>query len=100
MRIIHGQGYSKSDRLRFKSLVYRNILTSTDTLLMAMDQLKISYTNPDISRHLQLLRALNADSVQEIGEEACEAIQKVWADEGVQECYQRRNQYQLSDSTK
>ena len=39
-------------------------------------------------------------AVLEMGEELSEAIKKVWADAGVQECYQRRNEYQLSDSTK
>ena len=28
MRIIHGQGYSEKDRLKFKMEVYRNILTA------------------------------------------------------------------------
>ena len=100
MRIIHGQGYSKADRMRFKPLVYRNIVTSSDTLIQAMEQLEISYVNPDMSRHISLIRALNPDTVQEVGEEVCEAIRRVWVDSGVQECYLKRNQFQLSDSTK
>ncbi len=28
MRIIHGNGYSDKDRLKFKPLIYRNILTA------------------------------------------------------------------------
>lgn len=100
MRIIHGQGYSKSDRLKFKVLVYHNIMTSVHAMLEAMGKLKIAYADPDAQRHVQLLEAMRPETVQELGSEVCEAIRKVWADSGVQECYQRRNEFQLSDSTK
>ena len=62
MRIIHGQGYSKSDRLKFKILVFRNIMASTHAMLEAMDSLKITYTNPDSKRHVQLLCGLSPDT--------------------------------------
>ena len=28
------------------------------------------------------------------------AIKKIWADSGIQQCYDRRREYQLSDSTR
>lgn len=45
MRIIHGAGYSDSDRAQFRVLVYRNILLGMSLLVEAMDNLKISYAN-------------------------------------------------------
>ena len=45
MRIIHGAGYSDSDRAQFRVLVYRNIVLGMTRLVEAMGNLKISYTN-------------------------------------------------------
>lgn len=62
MRIIHGQGYSKSDRLKFKVLVYHNILISVHAMLEAMGKLKIAYADPDALRHVQLLEAIRPET--------------------------------------
>ena len=62
MRIIHGKGYSKQDCLEYKNLVFRNILMSMHSLVQAMTELKIVYTDPDAERHVQLLRALTPES--------------------------------------
>ena len=45
MRIIHGAGYSDSDRAQFRVLVYRNIILGMTKLVEAMGNLKISYAN-------------------------------------------------------
>ena len=33
-----------------------------------------------------------------LNEELATAIQELWRDEGIQECYERSSEYQLSDS--
>ena len=43
MRIIHGAGYSDSDRAQFRVLVYRNIFLGMKLLIEAMENLKISF---------------------------------------------------------
>ncbi len=45
MRIIHGAGYSDSDRAQFTVLVYRNIFLGMSLLIEAMENLNISYAN-------------------------------------------------------
>ncbi len=45
MRIIHGAGYTDADRAQFRVLVYRNIILGMKVLTMAMDSLKIRYSN-------------------------------------------------------
>ena len=45
MRIIHGAGYSDSDREQFRVLVYRNIFLGINLLTEAMENLKIGYAN-------------------------------------------------------
>lgn len=102
MRIIHGKGYNDEDKRSFIKLVYQNILTSIQNLVNAMATLHIEYHNQDNHD--------NAEKVLEVQiEKICgfddfdpyvTAISAIWNDPGVHECYERRREYQLSDSTK
>jgi len=46
MRIIHGSGYSDEDRRSFVKLVYQNIFMAMNSMIRAMETLKIQYRNP------------------------------------------------------
>ena len=43
MRIIHGSGYSDEDKRGFIKLVYQNIFMAMQSMIRAMDMLKIVY---------------------------------------------------------
>lgn len=43
MRIIHGSGYSEEDKKGFTKLVYQNIFTAMQSMIRAMETLKILY---------------------------------------------------------
>ena len=43
MRIIHGSGYSDDDKRGFIKLVYQNIFMAMNSMIRAMDTLKIPY---------------------------------------------------------
>lgn len=43
MRIIHGSGYSDEDKRGFIKLVYQNIFMAMQSMIRAMDLLKIVY---------------------------------------------------------
>ena len=45
MRIIHGTGYSDEDKKGFIKLVYQNIFMAIQSMIKAMDFLKIEYEN-------------------------------------------------------
>lgn len=47
MRIIHGSGYTEEDRKSFTKLVYQNIVTAMQSMIRAMEMLKISLTKPE-----------------------------------------------------
>ena len=100
MRIIHGQGYTKGDRMKFKVLVHRNILMAIQALVNAMELLQIEYEMEDTLEHGRKLLNVRPEDIQDMEPEHLEAINRVWGDKGVQTCYQRRREYQLSDSTK
>lgn len=98
MRIIHGSGYSKSDRLKFKVLIHRNILTAIQALINAMEMLEIAFESADIE--MQDLLDVRPEDIVELRQEQFQSISHIWRDKGVQQCYQRRREYQLSDSAK
>ena len=54
MKIIHGAGYSEEDKKSFIKLVYQNIFMAMQSMIKAMDMLKIPYK--DSKNMVSLLR--------------------------------------------
>ncbi|XP_065764404.1 guanine nucleotide-binding protein subunit alpha-14 isoform X1 [Muntiacus reevesi] len=100
MRIIHGSGYSDEDRKGFTKLVYQNIFTAMQAMIRAMDTLRIQYVCEQNKENAQLIRGVEVDKVSTLSGDQVEAIKQLWRDPGIQECYDRRREYQLSDSAK
>ncbi|KAM6034804.1 guanine nucleotide-binding protein subunit alpha-14 [Theristicus caerulescens] len=100
MRIIHGSGYTEEDRKGFTKLVYQNIFTAMQVMVRAMDTLKIQYTSKENEESAQMIKEVEVDKVTVLERKQVEAIKKLWEDPGIQECYERRREYQLSDSAK
>ncbi|XP_065511823.1 guanine nucleotide-binding protein subunit alpha-14 isoform X1 [Caloenas nicobarica] len=100
MRIIHGSGYSEEDRKGFTKLVYQNVFTAMQAMIRAMDTLKIQYTSKENEESAQMIKEVEVDKVTVLERKQAEAIKKLWEDPGIQECYDRRREYQLSDSAK
>ncbi|XP_048449065.1 guanine nucleotide-binding protein G(q) subunit alpha isoform X1 [Chiloscyllium punctatum] len=100
MRIIHGTGYSDEDKRGFTKLVYQNIFTAMQAMIRAMDTLKIQYKYEYNKANAQLIRDIDVEKVTTFDNPYVEAIKCLWIDPGIQESYDRRREYQLSDSTK
>ncbi|XP_042278127.1 guanine nucleotide-binding protein subunit alpha-14-like [Thunnus maccoyii] len=100
MRIIHGGGYSEEDRRSYAKLVYQNIYTSMQTMIRAMEALKITFSGSQNQGLANLVLEVEVDKVEVLDQTHLAAIRSLWNDGGIQECYDRRREYQLSDSTK
>ncbi|KAM9841171.1 guanine nucleotide-binding protein subunit alpha-14-like [Aulostomus maculatus] len=100
MRIIHGTGYSEADRKGFTRLVFQNIVTAIQALVHAMKTLKIEYVDDKNTGHAEELSQVEAAQVSTLEAWQVNAIRRVWNDHGVQRCYERRREFQLSDSAK
>ncbi|XP_061881803.1 guanine nucleotide-binding protein subunit alpha-14-like [Entelurus aequoreus] len=100
MRIIHGGGYSEEDKRSYAKLVYQNIYTSMQTMLRAMQALHLTFSHTYNQTCATMILELEVDRVDDLHMDHVEAIKSLWTDAGVQECYDRRREYQLSDSTK
>lgn len=101
MRIIHGDGYSIADRRQHKELVHRNVFMSIQQLIRAMETLQISYDDPSAEEKAATIRALDSFGSEAPFEEPyITYISELWQNSGIQEAYQRRREYQLTDSAK
>lgn len=47
MRIIHGSGYTDEDKKDFIKLVHQNVISAMQSMVRAMDMLKIAYANSE-----------------------------------------------------
>ncbi|XP_011437271.1 guanine nucleotide-binding protein G(q) subunit alpha [Crassostrea angulata] len=100
MRIIHGSGYSDADRSGFIKIVYQNIFMAMQSMIRAMDTLNIPYSDPANEENSLLVRQADYETITTFDEPHVHAIKALWADEGIQECFDRRREYQLTDSAK
>ncbi|XP_011928414.1 PREDICTED: guanine nucleotide-binding protein subunit alpha-11 [Cercocebus atys] len=100
MRIIHGAGYSEEDKRSFTKLVYQNIFTAMQAMIRAMETLKILYKYEQNKANALLIREVDVEKVTTFEHQYVSAIKTLWDDPGIQECYDRRREYQLSDSAK
>jgi len=119
MRIIHGSGYTDDDKRGFIKLVFQNIFMAMQTMIRAMELLKIQYENPDsgvrsssatdvpgyssnmsLQEKAELVRSVDYETVTTFESPYVEAIKDLWNDGGITECYDRRREYQLTDSAK
>ncbi|KAG7498603.1 guanine nucleotide-binding protein subunit alpha-14-like [Solea senegalensis] len=100
MRIIHGSGYTEAERKNFTRLVFQNIITAVQALVQAMGSLGINYIDDKNISHAEKLKKLEATQVSSLETWQVDAIRSVWNDHGIQRCYERRREFQLSDSAK
>lgn len=100
MRIIHGNGYSDDDKRNHIKLVYQNIFMAMHSMIRAMDMLNIQYKDPNNMENAKMVKEIDYETVTTLEQPYVNAIKSLWADAGIQECYDRRREYQLTDSAK
>jgi guanine nucleotide-binding protein G(q) subunit alpha len=106
MKIIHenNSGYSPNEKLNFKQYIYHNIFISMQSLIEAMHLFAIGYKNENNIENGRLIESVYVDyqnlNIKTFDRSYVTAIKQLWTDSGIQECYNRRNEYYLSDSAK
>ncbi|KAG9281845.1 guanine nucleotide-binding protein subunit alpha-11-like [Astyanax mexicanus] len=100
MRIIHGKGYSEEDRRGFTRLVFQNIFIAIKALIEAMKTLQIPFIDDKNTKYAEMISNVQEETVNTMEAHYAEAIKSVWSDHGTQQCYERKREFQLSDSAK
>ncbi|XP_077126883.1 guanine nucleotide-binding protein subunit alpha-15 isoform X1 [Ranitomeya variabilis] len=98
MRILHGSGFSDQDRENYSKLIYQNIITCAQSLVDAMEILKVPYVWEENKVNGKMIRALDVYSIQQLEKHHGLAIKKLWSDPGIRKCYEKRREFQLLDS--
>ncbi|XP_067096948.1 guanine nucleotide-binding protein G(t) subunit alpha-2 [Osmerus mordax] len=99
MKILHQGGYTKEEKLMFRSIIYGNILQSALAIIRGMEMLGIEFGSPSATDDGQKLHNLS-DSIEEgsMPTELADIIKRLWKDPGVQASFERAVEYQLIDS--
>merc|ERR1712193_605788 len=91
MKIIHGEGYSEDTRKLHDRMIFQNVFQGIQALCSAMTNLKIKYANPAVNEpHAKLVMEVEPEDVTSLEEPYTSAIQSLWTDSGLQECWDRR----------
>ncbi|KAL9603989.1 MAG: hypothetical protein Q9219_000751 [cf. Caloplaca sp. 3 TL-2023] len=101
MKLIHEGSYSRDERESFKEIIYSNTVQSMRVILEAMESLELPLDDQRTEYYVQTIfmqpAQIEGDSLPpEVGN----AIDALWKDAGVQECFKRSREYQLNDSAK
>ncbi|KLJ07238.1 guanine nucleotide-binding protein subunit alpha [Blastomyces silverae] len=101
MKLIHEGSYSRDERESFKEIIFSNTVQSMRVILEAMEGLDIPLDDQRAEYHVQTIfmqpGQIEGDSLPvDVGN----AIEALWNDAGVQECFRRSREYQLNDSAR
>ncbi|XP_029945300.1 guanine nucleotide-binding protein subunit alpha-13b [Salarias fasciatus] len=110
MRIIHGEDFDHKAREEFRATIFSNVLkVGIRVLVDAREKLHIPWGNPSNQRHGDTMMAFDTRSAMAQGHGMVEAkvfqhylpsIRALWADQGIQNAYDRRREFQLGESVK
>lgn len=100
MKLIHANGFRRSERRRWRAIVYDNLLSAILILLDAMDDAGLSFSIDGNAAHADVLRNIT-DVVNERGEmdpKVKEALGSLWEDEGIKKAIGWGARYALHDN--
>jgi guanine nucleotide-binding protein G(i) subunit alpha len=95
MITIYGKGFSQEDCISYTPIIYNNIITSIKTLLDQVSNFG-GLQDKGLAEHMTFMQQLDQDTI--IDDEIASRIAALWADGGVQNTYENRAHYQLTDS--
>ncbi|XP_078526388.1 guanine nucleotide-binding protein G(o) subunit alpha isoform X2 [Lissotriton helveticus] len=102
MKIIHEDGFSGEDVKQYKPVVYSNTIQSLAAIVRAMDTLGIEYGDKERRADAKMVCDVvsRMEDTEPFSPELLGAMMRLWADSGIQECFNRSREYQLNDSAK
>nr|DBA16997.1 TPA: hypothetical protein GDO54_002514 [Pyxicephalus adspersus] len=100
--IIHEDGFSGEDVKQYKPVVYSNTIQSLAAIVRAMDTLGIEYGDKERRADAKMVCDVvsRMEDTEPFSPELLSAMMRLWADSGIQECFNRSREYQLNDSAK
>lgn len=102
MKIIHDSGFTPEDFRQYKPVVYSNTIQSMVAILRAMQSLQIAFADMGREQDAKMVFDIvtRMEDTEPFTEEFLMSMKRLWTDAGVQQCFERSNEYQLNDSAK
>ncbi|KAK2801981.1 Guanine nucleotide-binding protein subunit alpha [Emmonsiellopsis sp. PD_5] len=101
MKLINEGSYSQDERESFKEIIFSNTVQSMRVILEAMEGLDLPLDDQRAEYHVQVIFMQPAQIEGDcLPPEVGTAIEALWNDAGVQECFRRSREYQLNDSAR
>ncbi|KAM9394381.1 guanine nucleotide-binding protein subunit alpha-13b [Pholidichthys leucotaenia] len=109
MRIIHGQDFDQKAKEEFRATIYSNVIKGIRVLVDAREKLHIPWGDPSNQQHGDTMMSFDTRSAMAHGHGMVEpkvfhyylpSIRALWADQGIQNAYDRRREFQLGESVK
>ena len=99
MKILYQKGYSNDEKKTYRENVFATVIESMMAIVKAMSNLKIEFENPDRQSDVKIVQiASRSIDNYEMTREISEAVQRLWADAGVRECFDHAGKFQLNNS--
>merc|ERR1739838_298156 len=102
MKILHTeQGFTAQDKLKFRSVIYSNIVRNMKILSDAIDKLNIPLGAPEQNQNARQVIATwsrEVDLDPFTFNDYVPHLIALWNDAGIQECFARRGSFQLGES--
>ncbi|CAJ0586065.1 unnamed protein product, partial [Mesorhabditis spiculigera] len=100
MRILHDHGFTEEEALQQKGVVYNNTVQAMATVLRALPQLSLQFSDPareaDARIVLDVLKA--GQESEPFSPELAKALKALWSDKTVRDACNRGNEFQLTES--
>lgn len=101
MKLIHHNGWDREAAEGYKDIIFSNTIQSMRVILEAMESLELPLDDSQMEYHVQSIFMCPAQfEGDRLDQTVGLAIQALWKDAGVQQCFDRSREYQLNDSAK
>ncbi|XP_017771838.1 PREDICTED: guanine nucleotide-binding protein subunit alpha homolog [Nicrophorus vespilloides] len=100
MRIIHGIKFEQDLIREYQQIIYQNVVRGMKVLVDARDKLAIPWGDTsNVAVGLELLH-FNNNQIIDVNRftQFVPMLKKLWSDNGIRRAYERRREFQLSDS--
>jgi guanine nucleotide-binding protein G(s) subunit alpha len=100
MKILHDDGFNEQEKIEKTEEIKRNVKNGILTILGEMTKLvpPIKLENPEEQWRVEWLQEnMTNEDMLEYSEEFFDHVDVLWKDGGVQDCFERSNEYQLID---
>ncbi|KAJ3059908.1 hypothetical protein HK102_009763, partial [Quaeritorhiza haematococci] len=99
LKILHGNGFSDEERVQFRKQIMNNIVDSIRALVNGMEVLQIQFQDPNNKSYAEKVVAnFERGPDGSIPEPIVRGITELWADQGIQACYNRSNEFLIQDT--